>query len=54
MVGEYIGLLGNGFKDLWSGQVLPLYQAFSASPFFWPGVILAALLLLLLGRLLTR
>jgi|GEM_PF-1405075 len=54
MVREYIGLLGSGFQNIWSEQILPLYQAVRASPFFWPGLILAAVILLLLGRLLTR
>jgi hypothetical protein len=51
---EYSAVLGNDLRDIWAGQILPLIDMVSSSPYFWPGIVAAGVALVLVTRLISK
>jgi hypothetical protein len=51
---EYSVALGNDLRDVWAGQILPLMDQIRDSSLFWPGVVAAGVVLLLVVKRPTR
>lgn len=54
MVAEYIGSLGEGLRDMWHEQLLPLWQGLHDSPVFWVGLVVAGVAAVFFFRHLSR
>jgi len=50
MFSEYAAVSGGGLGDWWTGKVLPILNMISDLPYFWPGVVAAALLFILVTK----
>lgn len=46
---EYAVVAG-GIQHWWTGQMIPFWETMRSSPYFWPGVLTAALLFILATR----
>jgi len=47
---EYLTMMGGTLQGVWMGQVTPFFDSLRGSPFFWPGVVVAVLVLLMVAR----
>jgi hypothetical protein len=51
---EYSAVLGNDLRTMWSGEILPFLDMMRNSPYFWPGLVAAGVVIMLLARSFTR
>lgn len=51
---EYSAILGNSLKNLWLGDFLPFLDMLRHSPFFWPGIVTAVAVIVVLIRLVSK
>lgn len=51
---EYVAVAGGDIQNWWTGDVLPVLDMVRSSPYFWPGVLAASLIVLLAMRNVVR